>query len=157
MKFYVGAPLRHWESARKAMSALRSMGHEVTHDWTLEAEEHFKGRSNVPNSEIALSCIAGVEKCDAAFFLLSVSEAMQGTWVELGAALAGSKPVIAYLPELFAHPSEQAGVDAWVAKAAFLAHPNVFVNANYADCFKHTEVVEGASYERWVKREDYFW
>jgi len=136
MKFYVGAPLRHWESARKAMSALRSMGHEVTHDWTLEAEEYFKGLSNVSNRRIANDCIGGVNQCDIAFFLMNVAEPMQGTWVELGAALAHYKPVVVYLPELHCHESEKAGVDAWLAKAAMLHHSEVQVKGQYAECFR---------------------
>lgn len=145
MKVYVGAPLSHWPQAQKTMSALRSMGHQVTHDWTLGAEAYFAGDRSEKASDIASKCIDGVKACDFAFFLPSIDIAMQGVWCELGAALALSKPVIAYAPFLHGHPAERPGVDDWMnSRGAFLQHPLVTLAQHYADALKAIPLVENA-------------
>lgn len=141
MKLYVAAPLTHWPSARKTMSALRSMGHEVSYDWTLEAEEHFAGTSQVTLREVAERCIDGTKEADVGFFLLSMAVPMQGTWGELGSILAQEKPAVVYLPELHCHPSEKAGVDQWVQRAALIHHPLVKVFDHYDEALKRIEVL----------------
>lgn len=155
MKVYVGAPLSHWPQARKTMSALHSMGHNVTHDWTLGAEAYFAGDRSEKASDIASKCIDGVKACDFAFFLPSIDIAMQGVWCELGAALALAKPVIAYAPFLNGHPLNKLGVDDWMnSRGAFFQHPLVSLRQYYADALKFIEVVENQLFERQNRERD---
>lgn len=155
MKVYVGAPLRHFEAARKAMSALRSMGHDIAHDWTIGAEAYFGGDHSEKPVDIATSCINGVRSADFALFLPLIDVPMQGTWVELGAALALDKPVIVYAPFLHCPEAMRPTVDAWMMhQGAFFAHPLCDVNANYTDCFRRIEIVANELWEqrsKWMK------
>lgn len=142
MKAYVGAPLSHWREARKTMETLRVEGHEVTHDWTIGAEAFFQGDLSERPADIAKKCIEGVKEADFAFFLPLIDVPMQGTWVEIGAALALEKPVIVYMPQLHCHPNECLSVAAWMQnRGAFLQHPLCFISANFADCLKQIPVI----------------
>lgn len=149
MKAYVGSALSNWEQARKTMSALRASGNEVTHDWTLGAEAFYQGDLSEKAVDIAKKCIEGVKECDFAFFLPLIDVPMQGMWAELGAALALDKPVIVYLPALFADPLLEPTVDAWLQhRGAFLFHPNVFLSGQYAECFQRLQIIENTLFER---------
>lgn len=149
MKAYVGSALSNWEQARKTMSALRASGNEVTHDWTLGAEAFYQGDLSEKAVDIAKKCIEGVKECDFAFFLPLIDVPMQGMWAELGAALALDKPVIVYLPALFADPLLEPTVDAWLQhRGAFLFHPNVFLSGQYAECFQQLQLIENLLFER---------
>lgn len=155
MKVYVGAPLSHWRQARSVMSALKQDGHDITHDWTFGAELHYSNEQAIWNGrelvvaesmpEVAAACIAGVKACDFAFFLPLIETPMQGMYCELGAALALSKPVIAYAPWLHCHPVERPSVEAWMAhKGAFLQHPLVTLCQHLRDALNTVQVVETA-------------
>ena len=144
LKVYVGAPLSHWGFARKAMSALRASGHEVTHDWTIGAEAFYQGDHSEKSSAIAKKCIDGVAACDVAFFLLSMSTPTQGAWAEIGAALALQRSVVAYL---HGADNDLQGL-VWLSKAVFLEHPLCWYSHNYTACFRRLPIIENALFER---------
>lgn len=148
MKIYVAGPIERWQNARTAMSALRSLGHEITHDWTVMAEAASLGTVVENLTEIASLCIRGVKDADCLFVLPVVGMPLYGTMAELGAALALDKPVIAYLPELNGDPALRDSVVAWVKRAAFLLDPGVFLSGQYADCFNRLAGVENVVFER---------
>lgn len=149
MKAYVGSSLSNWQAARSAMSALRSLGHEIVHDWTIGAERFYLGDHSEKASDIAKACIDGVKACDFAFFLPTIEIAMQGMWAELGAAEALEKPVIAYIQGWNGRERMDCPYTQWLShKGAFLRHPLVKIFGQYADCFIHLEVIENSLYER---------
>ena len=93
MKIYVAAKFEEASRAHEVMAQLRAAGHIITHDWTGEAVGDRTG--DVLESYLrrcAEADINGVFEAD--LLLLLNHPAGKGIFVELGAALVLSKPVI---------------------------------------------------------------
>lgn len=92
MKFYVASHIGEKERAREIHGRLRSLGHEITLDWTA-----FEG---VPMAErnarqedvtaIAVRDLKGVQKADAFILLAGVPEG-RAKYAELGAAIMSAE------------------------------------------------------------------
>ena len=150
---YVAAPLPMWNAAREELNFLRSIGWSVSHDWTLDAEQFCKsGESIEHNFVLAESCVNGVAEADLVVAILHSLMPTQGTWVELGVALALKKTIVVMLPE--SGQLSTIGIDtqhnsaemqrfaAWRKRAIFLDHPGIArVTASTVDLFKVAEQV----------------
>jgi hypothetical protein len=96
MEIYVAASSKEVERAKFVMNKLRELGHEITHDWTVEVEKY---KDTIPSDEILLKCAEndyqGVTTCD---YLVLLSPKDQnstiGAWVELGIALGLSTDIL---------------------------------------------------------------
>jgi nucleoside 2-deoxyribosyltransferase len=81
------------------MDALRSDAHEISHDWTRDAEDTIalgipeSDRSDLACRAIAEADIAGVMDADVLVFLCP-TETSKMAWTELGVALALCKRVV---------------------------------------------------------------
>jgi hypothetical protein len=94
MRVYVATKWSRKDEAAEVMAALRGLGHEITHDWTLEADpgdvsdearRHYFGAC-------AAADVDGV--LDADVMLLLHDAACRGAFVELGVALAHGVKVL---------------------------------------------------------------
>lgn len=94
MRIYVASAFQDFPRTREAHAALARMGHTITHDWTIEANNGEK----IPRRDRAASDLAGVGAADLLLVLTS-ERATRGTWCELGAALAWQKIVIVVGPQ----------------------------------------------------------
>ncbi len=93
MKFYIAGASREIERAKRAIALVRSLGHEVTHDWTVEVEDsRARGLSDRTYSaaerrRFAAADYNGVVNADVVWVLAPSGEWSRGCWVELGIAL----------------------------------------------------------------------
>jgi len=86
MKFYIAAPFNQREEVKEIYNRLKSLGHEITTDWT----NHKYIKPYNTNQQLARAYaqedLEGVLSCDV-FVLLSDGES-QGRNTELGMAIA---------------------------------------------------------------------
>lgn len=94
MNIYVASAFADFERTRAAHAALTAMGHTITHDWTVEANNG----PHIPRRERAAADLAGVESADLLLVLTS-DRSTRGTWCELGAALTLGRLVIVVGPQ----------------------------------------------------------
>ena len=94
MKVYLACSSSDLEIARMAMDALREAGHEITFDWTDMFEKAETEGKPVVLAERATADIQGVVDADVLVFYMTPSMKTVGCFIEIGAALAGPKPVL---------------------------------------------------------------
>jgi nucleoside 2-deoxyribosyltransferase len=100
MRIYVAGSSRELGRAEGVIGALRAMGHDITHDWTIEvAFSRSRGQTDATYSEefrrrTAWEDVKGVLRADVVVVLIpSLDRPSRGAWVELGIALdAAHKP-----------------------------------------------------------------
>lgn len=103
MKIYVAGPSRITEECAALIQTLQNAGFEITCDWTKEVLqrreqgitscrqlEHFEKR------DIAHTDIDAVKAADLVVVIHDPAVYQEGSWLEMGAALALDKPVIAW-------------------------------------------------------------
>ena len=91
MRVYVAGKFSEKKQAHSVMCQVRSLGHEVTYDWTQFSEE----RTPQSMQRAANLDLQGVLDADAVLALLTdPSYTYRGTFFELGAALATGKRVL---------------------------------------------------------------
>lgn len=103
-KAYVAAPSVIWARARAKMDELEADGYVIAEDWTRAFREGTAAEiaaDPARSGEAAAACLAGVVAADVLVLLVTPGIPSVGCWVELGAALALGKEVIACLPEGF--------------------------------------------------------
>lgn len=97
MKIFVAGKFEEKERVRRAMTFLKSKGHEITCDWTqatlegltdIELRAHYRKHARID--------MQGVE--EAELFVLLLHEHGKGLWTELGMALMKHIPVIVSQP-----------------------------------------------------------
>lgn len=91
MKFYIASRLENAEQVRCLAKILKMWGWEHTYDWTEHGSVQTEGETRI--REVAQKEIQGVKDADVVIVLLPGG---RGTHVELGAAIALSKPVFIY-------------------------------------------------------------
>lgn len=160
---YVAGPLAMWEEVQRNQQWLHDHGVVISHDWTSGAEDYItSGKSTEQNFEIATRCIEGVAVADVVLVLISSYLPSQGLWVEIGAALALGKRVIAMVPEagtLVMQGSSKEYRDkltverflAWRQRAAFLDHPLVMVTGSHLAVVKEIEALKKIKREKETK------
>lgn len=93
---YVAAAQEDYKRARAAMTLLRYLGCNITHDWTREVEEH----ADAPATPVELARYACLDRegVTAAEVVLVLSPNTKdkgcGVWAELGIAVAQAKRVV---------------------------------------------------------------
>lgn len=105
MKVYVASKFENYEAVREAVHFVKSLGHEVTHDWTATDEFGADGKPGNSNGDLSLedqqrhaaADFLGVRRADC--LLLLGHPAMCGGMVEFGVALALGKPIAVVAPE----------------------------------------------------------
>jgi hypothetical protein len=99
MKFYVASKYENAPAVRAAIAELTALGHEVTHDWTLEVpwdwDDIHEVNKRAPG--VSFTDIAAVLSADVFIMLTYNDLPMVGAYVELGAALASWPPPIIYV------------------------------------------------------------
>jgi hypothetical protein len=83
---YVAGPSAAAATCRRVMRLIEAMGIEVTLDWTEILER--------TDEAISPLCLAAIARADMMVIFNVAWAPTQGTWTELGAALAWRKPVI---------------------------------------------------------------
>lgn len=97
MRIYVASKFENTAEVRDAMSRLRDMGHEITHDWTQESAEGVAADAlDEFLTECAVKDMYGVKTADVV--LLINHKNGQGMWTELGMAIAWEIPVFFVFP-----------------------------------------------------------
>ena len=88
MRFYVAAFIGEKERVRQIQHELRTLGHEISEDWTLYDGIPIGERDRLPDKvgEIAIRDMRGVRNCEV-FLLLSDPPDGRAKYVELGAAI----------------------------------------------------------------------
>lgn len=89
MKIYVAAKWCDRETVRLIYSRLVAAGHCITLDWT-----HHENDSLEDKIRWAELDIEGVRQCDCLVAVFQYERHQRGAFMEVGAALAWSKPVI---------------------------------------------------------------
>lgn len=128
-KVYVAASQHDYLRARYAMSELKLAGFTITHDWTVEVEEHRdRPGSDDELYEAAQLDFRGVVDCDVLLVLTPVRQDWGcAMWTELGIALDRLKRCIITGPQrdrnIFARFGERYeydrdGIDCIIAEAA---------------------------------------
>jgi hypothetical protein len=111
MKVYVGAKYCEKGAAKRLMKVLKAQGHKVTVDWT----QHTK----VDKESLALYAtedVKGVQRCNAAIFIMERPHKYKGCFVEMGVALGKGHKVI-----IIGHAGDS---------CVFVDHPKVMVIKN---------------------------
>ena len=96
-KIYVAGAVREVERVRKVISYLRSLGHEITFDWTVGLEAQTTPESEMPDEyarKLAWRCLDGVDDADVVVVCVPEHLPTRGTWVELGYAVAQKKGIV---------------------------------------------------------------
>lgn len=86
MRIYVASGLQNRERVVLAMDRLRSLGHEITYDWTRHGDVRSLGEARM--EEVAQNETCGVTGADIVLLLLPGGK---GTHIELGLSLATAK------------------------------------------------------------------
>jgi len=91
MKFFVSGKIGVEGDAKEVMDTLRSVGHEITFDWT--AVEHLKPYDRKPGAcrKAAIVDCQGVK--DADVFIIIPHERGIGMYIELGVAISSEIPI----------------------------------------------------------------
>lgn len=102
MKIYVAGPFQQFERVRSLQRKLIDLGHEISHDWTLEHDNWPNGLA--PGSREAILCamadMQGVKEAEAVIVLTPEDKCVGcGLWIEMGAALALCKLVAVVGPQ----------------------------------------------------------
>lgn len=104
LNIYVAGRFREYEKVRAVIDEIKSMGHEITHDWTRSAEFDEKGNPLVPligsaealtpsdAKKYAVDDREGVKWADV-LILLADDEGLYGALIEAGMAIAWSVEV----------------------------------------------------------------
>jgi hypothetical protein len=90
MKIYIASKTRHG----KYWKQLRSSGVNVISTWI---DEVGPGETKDP-AELSQRCIAEVKECDCLLLFISAEDQPKGAFIEVGAALAFSKPIRVVAP-----------------------------------------------------------
>jgi nucleoside 2-deoxyribosyltransferase len=92
VNLYVIGKFEEKRAVRQVMDRLRHLGHNITHDWTLDDAAGRKGEE-LESYLIwcAEKCLDGVMDADALVFL--VHPKCQGAHTEVGLAIAWGRPV----------------------------------------------------------------
>lgn len=104
MKIYVAGKCGDRLRVVEVMEKLKSLGHEITCDWTKHELHENDWRDAVEDIE-------GVQNCDLLIAIMIDTFNYKGVWAEIGAALALDKRVIV--------------VGNGHGGAVFLSHPNI--------------------------------
>ena len=96
MRVYVAASQHDWLRARRVMRDLEAAGLTVSHDWTIQVEEHL---GQDPDEDTKRWCAEmdyqGVRDADALLVLTPLWKQWgAGLWTELGIALAMGKLIV---------------------------------------------------------------
>src|SRR5258706_4019762 len=98
MRIYVASKFENAVEVREAFRRLRTLGHEITHDWTDEKAGDLKGVALEEFlSECALKDMYGVKTADAILVINYVGG--KGMFVEMGMAVAWGIPGFFVFPE----------------------------------------------------------
>jgi hypothetical protein len=102
MKIYVASSYRNIAETREVIAALRSDGHEITHDWTergLEKAGLVEGTTEADTflEECGREDFIGVQACEA--LVLLAHPECRDALVEFGMALGMGKFVVVVNPE----------------------------------------------------------
>jgi nucleoside 2-deoxyribosyltransferase len=89
VRIYVASSFENKEEVRDLYTCLEILGHTITCDWT----DHEEPYNYQQLQQWALDDAEGVEHCDALVALIAPGRTQQGTWCEIGMALAWGKPV----------------------------------------------------------------
>lgn len=87
LTLYVAGKWEDREHVQGLMSALRALGHTISHDWTVITQE---------SAGAARGDLDGVFQADALVMFAPTPQPWAGTWVEVGLALAWGKPVYVF-------------------------------------------------------------
>lgn len=101
MRIYVAGSSKERERARRAMRAVREMGHAVSHDWLSVIERAGaanEGLSIEAQLRVAAGDLAAVDQSHLLWLLAPETES-RGAWVEYGYALALGVQCIVSGPE----------------------------------------------------------
>lgn len=98
MRVYVAAKFEEKDRVRQMIGVLRNMGHQITHDWTLEETQFDSSKhENLPYyKKCAEGDAQGVMTADV--FIILTSTSGKGLYVEMGMAAAKGLPIIAVGP-----------------------------------------------------------
>lgn len=83
-RVYVAGKFEDSERVREVQAELRDLGHEITYDWTRQAQVSV---------EQARADISGVMTADFLVMVLEKEYPYKGTWVEMGIAIGGGLPI----------------------------------------------------------------
>jgi hypothetical protein len=106
MRVYVAGAGAEIERAERAILELVRLGHEITHDWTLDVRRAMRARtgdgdlSDDRARKIAGLDLDGVRDAAVVLFLAPPAGRGAGCWVELGYALGCRRAHKAGLPRL---------------------------------------------------------
>lgn len=93
MRVYVASKFEDKHIAQHAMKQLRAVGHEITHDWTVEDDSKAEpGRLDEYHAVCAERDIEGVQ--DAEVLVIFPHNQGKGLYVELGIALGAAIPIV---------------------------------------------------------------
>lgn len=101
MQVYVACSSKEIERAERAIAALRALGIDITHDWTVPMRKHGPGNDanlddRVLLPELRNDMVLGVAKAQWVLYLASAENFGQGRFVELGGAfLTGVRIMVA--------------------------------------------------------------
>lgn len=108
LSVYVAAASGEWQRARAFMARVRSIGHRIAHDWTVDVEKYGAnsdaGLSAQVQLTIALDCVRAVRDADKVVLLAPTPPRTTiGAWIELGIAIEGgvSTIVVGEVPSVF--------------------------------------------------------
>ena len=108
MKFYIASYVRERQQTQEVQSRLRSLGHEITVDWTAfpGVPSHERNARSDDVADIAVRDLEGILKADVFILLASLPEGC-AKYAELGAAIMSSvkigKPLIYVLGDAPVH------------------------------------------------------
>lgn len=102
MKVYVAGRLRQVNDVRRAQQTLKAFGAEITYDWTAEEIASDWHTNRAEGARLAAKEIRGVQQAEALVLVGHCGKrtgAGLGIFVEVGIALAESKPICIIGPE----------------------------------------------------------
>ena len=103
MNIYVAGTSKRTDLADEVMNILRSKGHTITLDWTVDIANEGEMSADELAARAAKS-ISGVCKAEAFVLLITKEMRSVGSMIEIGAALGNDIPVlVAELEEGFDH------------------------------------------------------
>lgn len=97
---YIAAPFEDWRKAQEVRDRILTLGHSISYDWTLAAEEYDGREKATPELEQfhAAKDLQGVAH-STTVIVLSRETSGTGMWIEMGYAIAKGKRVIRVGPK----------------------------------------------------------